>query len=528
MSAGAVAPPPYPVRALSAGRKLLLPSPSDCLFIAWILWVFVVGQPGWSVLLDDGDAGWHIRVGESILETGAIPRTDPFSFTRPDAPWYAWEWLSDIAYAAAHRAAGLKGVTLLAGVAIAAFGALLFRYMIWRGANLPASLAAVMLAFGASSVHFLARPHVFTFVLVTAALWLLERDERAPDRVLWALAPAAAIWTNLHGGFVALLACLGILAAGSGVEALLGAPGGRQRAKRYALLLAACAAATLANPYGVRLHVHVYDYLRADWIRNTVEEFKSPLFRTENAYQFEALLFLGIMAAASLSAKRRLAWAGLILAWAHLALVSARHVPIFVIVAAPAIAGELTALWRRWVESAPRKSARGVLQQLSEDFGAGARRTSIWPVVFVVFLALVGEPLGWPADFPAREFPVAMMNRHRDLLASTRVFANDEWADYLLYRNYPRQRVFFDGRSDFYGPELTREYISAYQGRHDWRQILDRYRAETVLVPPDTPLASLLKGDAGWKLLEDNGEAALFVRRPASGGSNQSTAALMK
>src|SRR5258705_8421861 len=94
---------------------LLIPSLSDCLFLAILLWVFAAGS-GWSVLLSDGDTGWHIRTGDYILATGSVPTRDLFSFSKAGAPWYAWEWLADIVFAIFHRAAGLKGVSVLAGV----------------------------------------------------------------------------------------------------------------------------------------------------------------------------------------------------------------------------------------------------------------------------------------------------------------------------------------------------------------------------------------------------------------------------
>ena len=52
---------------------------------------------GYRKLFRDSDAGWHIRTGELILETGRLPRTDPFSFTKAGQPWIAWEWAADVA-----------------------------------------------------------------------------------------------------------------------------------------------------------------------------------------------------------------------------------------------------------------------------------------------------------------------------------------------------------------------------------------------------------------------------------------------
>lgn len=504
-----------PGRAGLYQRRWLAFSMADCLFISWIVWVFIAAPAGWDVLLADGDTGWHIRTGQWIVATGEVPRSDFFSFSKAGEAWYAWEWLSDVIYAAAFAWGGLKGVVLLAGALIAAFGVLLLRYMLWQGASVVAALPICLLAFGASSVHFLARPHLFTWLLLVVLLWLWERDCRTEDGWIWLLVPLVALWVNLHGGFVAGLASLAVLAAGRVGESL--AAGERRQAWRQALrgaaLWLAAAAASLVNPYGWELHRHLIAYLRADWIRDAVNEFRSPSFRTENLFQFELLLFGGLMAAAGAFRERRLGQGALILLWAHAALVSARHIPIFVVVAAPRAAVEATRLWKALAASRPRGSPVRVLDRMARDWAPGLCRVSLWPAVFLALLAVLDVPVGWPKDFPAAKFPVAMAERHAELLAGARLFADDDWADYLLFRNYPRQRVFFDGRSDFYGRALMADYLSVMNGRHDWEEVLDRHGCDAVLVPPESAAASLLKQSRAWRLLEDDGQAALFVRR---------------
>ena len=64
-----------------------------CVTLFYCLFLF----QGYQKLFRDSDAGWHIRTGEAILATGTLPRTDPYSFTRAGQPWFAWEWLADVA-----------------------------------------------------------------------------------------------------------------------------------------------------------------------------------------------------------------------------------------------------------------------------------------------------------------------------------------------------------------------------------------------------------------------------------------------
>src|SRR6266481_3332257 len=87
---------------------MLLPSLTDFFFGALLLWLFLGG--GGQSLLGDGDTGWHIRTGDYILEQHVVPHKDIFTFTRPNEPWFAWEWLSDVLFARVHQMSGVKGV----------------------------------------------------------------------------------------------------------------------------------------------------------------------------------------------------------------------------------------------------------------------------------------------------------------------------------------------------------------------------------------------------------------------------------
>jgi hypothetical protein len=116
-----------------------------------------------------------------------------------------------------------------------------------------------------------------------------------------------------------------------------------------------------------------------------------------------------------------------------------------------------------------------------------------------------------------------MVTRHAHLIRTGRVVTTDQWADYLIYRFYPGMRVYVDGRSDFYGPTLGKEYVRLSYGQYNWRSTVERHRFTVALVPAEWSLASLLKEDTRWRLVEDNGKALLFVRvstpsRPAQTG----------
>jgi hypothetical protein len=499
---------------------ILFPSMVDFFFGALLLWLFVGG--GGKSLLGDGDTGWHIRTGDYILEHRAVPRKDIFTFTKPDEPWFAWEWLTDVIFAKLHQTWGLKGIVLLAGVLLCGMATILFCHMMWSGGNVFFALAASLLANGASTVHFLARPHVFTFLLLALSLWILARDRRRPDGAIWLLAPLTAVWVNLHGGFLAVIVCLGLTAAGYGLQWLFSRSAENLFfLRRYSILAALCSLATLVNPYGYRLHLHILEYLRSSFVMDAVQEFQSPTFRGENMLQFEFLLFAGLAAAGVLLTKKRFVEALLILFWAQASLTSVRHVPIFVIVAAPILVVLLTEFWTSWTIHKSRNSITGILRDLGAEFSSKSLRVSIWVPVIVFAMGIsMTRAKGdtWPEDFPKVKFPVALVNQYTERLAPMsgqipRTFTSDQWGDYLTYRLYPRIRVFVDGRSDLFGPALGREYVHVAGGNYEWESLLDRYRIDMALVPIDWPLAELLKRSPRWRLVKDDGLGILFERR---------------
>jgi hypothetical protein len=510
----------------------LIPSLSDWVFVTLLGWLFFFAASA-SALLGDGDTGWHIRTGEHILATGQFPRQDLFSFTMEGRQWFAWEWLADVILAVAHQFGGLAGVSLLGGVVIAATAAAQLRYMQWLRVNVLVAVVALMIINGASSVHWLARPHMFTWGFFLATLWMLESDARRPSWRVYLLVPLVVLWTNIHGGFVAGLITIGIYGVGRTIEQLWEAyqVSWPQRgwvlppaASRYGGLLLLCLAATLLNPYTYELHQHIFLYLQSDFILTHVQEFQSPNFRGESETMYEVALLLSVAASGLMLRRGEVARPLLILAWAHASLVSVRHMPLFMIVAVPFLARELTS----WLEAGARTGNSWFkgLSDLAADYGGG-RKTAAearpalasWlGVAGVVALALVlqarqGQRL-WTAEFPDIRFPALACDTFGEQLKGRRVLTMDQWGDYLIYRFYPEMKVFIDGRSDFYAPEIRDDYVGLLSSHWGWEKVLDRYGFDAALVPVDWSLGAALKLHPDWRLVYDDGFALLFERRP--------------
>lgn len=499
------------------------PSLFDLFLFSVLAWTFLASAKdfGWSQMLSDGDAGWHMRVGQWILEHGRVPTQDFFSFSKAGQPWFAWEWLSDVIFALAHGWLGLKGmIWLSAALFLAVVGGIFFR-VVRCGANIFVAVPLTMIAVGVIRIHLLARPHMFTLLFVVLALWLIDRDLKEPTRWIWSLVPLAVLWTNLHGGWAALVAILGVVSAGAAAEALAGRRDW-STARRYAILAVSCAFASLINPYGWQLHLHMGAYLDSKWIAEAVEEFQAPKFRTEGQKMLEIILFGALVVAGIELRRRRFITPFLLLFWAHATITSVRHAPILAIIALPALAAAMAAGWDRVAKRFKKSSLPGIIHAVGRDMQPSIARPTFWSVLPMLVVANPLLPLQWPANFPDEMFPVAFVDRHQPVLAQSRLLTTDEWADYLLYRNYPNQRVFFDGRSDFYGEQLGREFLRMVNGHFDWDKLLTKHKIDAVMLPPATALAGLLKGSGRWRMVSDSGNEILFVLR----GSGPEKAAL--
>ena len=476
--------------------------------------MFMTTSDGWSRLLLDADTAFHTRIGQHILSTWSVPHTDLFAFSKVAQPWYAFEWLSETALACAYNAASWKGVALLAGVSIALYITMLLKFIMWKGANGLIAMVITLLVATGTSIHFHARPHLWTLLFLTASIWLLEYNRRDGGRLIWVLIPMTALWANIHGGFFIFFVLLALRIFGCVGESHFW-PESRHERRSEAVQLVwvgvACLCASLLNPYGYRLHEHILETLKSKWIIANVSEFQSPSFNSEPMYDVMILLFAGLVSIAPLMRKKRLVEPLWILFLAYASLTSVRHATIFLLVVAPIVAVELSQWWERVAEGKSKASLMGMLNDVSRSLSAGMPGTSLLIPMAIIALALA-PGLQWPTVFPEQWVPVKFIETHHDLLAASRVFASDQIADYLVFRNYPRQRVFLDSRHNYYGEEIGNDYIAINSGSPQWRSLLDKYKFDLILCESDAPVGTLVQATGGWRIVDRTEKFILFAR----------------
>jgi hypothetical protein len=501
----------------------LFPSLTDVAFLMPIAFVFL-RMGGASGMLGDGDTGWHVRTGEWILANHRVPTQDMFSYTKAGQPWFAWEWLWDVAFAWLYQHGAMAAVVLASMVVISLTSVLLFRLVRRKSGNALIAIAIMYLVTGGSAIHWLARPHLFTLLFTVIFYSILERVKEGRTHLLWSLPLLTVLWTNLHGGFFVGIILIGTYGAGELASALFNARAdeGLAAARRsvpYLATAAASALATLINPYSYHLHAHIYEYLTDKYQYKNIVEFQSFNFHHPVTVFFEPMLVLGLAAAVWSLFRKDFVYTLLIAGWAHVALVTVRNTPIFMIVAAPPVAMMLESLLREL----PVRDLAAWLRRAAlnfERFAADFSETDAVARFHVASAAAIGllavlfyapnAPAQCRAEYDAKHYPAKAVEVLRQAGAADTIFTEDAWGGYLIYRLYPTSKVFIDGRSDFYGSIFNEKYLNVMNVRYDWEKNLDQYHVNTILLSPNVSLAGTLKESRRWHTVYDDGVAIVF------------------
>jgi hypothetical protein len=494
----------------------LVPNLAAMLAAATLFYCLVLYGP--SQLFRDSDSGWHIRTGQWILAHRSLPPSDLFSFSKAAEPWFAWEWLSDTLLGGLDRMGGLAAIAGFLSLIVALCTWLWCRLSFAAGGDffLTALFAAPMVT--TASLHWLARPHVLSWVFLLGTLLYAERCSvqlpRSRAAGLLTVAFVSALWANIHGSFFLGTAIALIYAVGHLAEDILWSRTGSSKWRWFLLCAAASVAGSLANPYGWKLHAHIFGYLTDNELTSRIAEFQSFNFHDKDAAQVVLVMAIAALGGVLALGQRKVAHFLLSVLLLVAALRSARVIPLVALLLLPLANGAIRTALDRASGLAPR--LRRLLDTvLRESNGLRRWDRELSGAAFLVCVALLSALLlSRPAfsgaiQFPADRFPVAASAAVAGLPASARILSSDSFGGYLIYRFDGARKVFFDGRSDFYGSDFMKQYMVLSTARPGWKDLVRRYGFTHALLSADSALAAALT-DAGWKTIYKDKSATLL------------------
>ena len=454
------------------------------------------------------DVWHHVGSGRFVVQNRGPASVDVFSCTAQGKRWLQFEWLSQLLLYGVHEAGGVSGLLLVRIVAAAGMAVFLLVAARRRGANGAASAIAVALAACVMSGRFFSRPEIFTLLLMAAFMVSVEKLRKGKTRWFFVPALLMAPWVNMHGAWVAGIAYLGLVCAGETAPRLL-------RLKKAAsprtlkflwLALALAMAATLVNPYGWHIWEVPFSLSRTAEVRAHIAEWKPPTLDTWlDSRNIGVFLFVGslILAPSAISIADALA----ILFFGFLAFTARRHLTLAMLVTAPIFARQLSLIWDRSLLSRKPVFSRGVVRVGGTVvICAAAALTALGG--FHLPRAGVG--------LDKKVYPVAAVDFLETHDLKGNLFNAYSFGNYLLYRRYPDNRVFIDGRVDMYGSEIVKLFTRVRRANEGWQQILKDHDIEIAVLEiskrSDIPIVVALHRSPEWALCYWDNLSAIYVR----------------
>jgi hypothetical protein len=459
--------------------------------------------------LSDPDFWWHLKTGEYIINTGLIPNTDFYSFTKAGAEWVTHEWLSEAVFYLIYSQIGFGGLMLI----FAALTTLAF-WLTFKRFNAHPLVGgfAVILGAWATLPTIGVRPRVFTLLLASIYLVILERQSRGGRGAdVWWLIPLMALWVNLHGGFVLGFALLVLAIVGIIIDHWLCGESLRRawpQVQTLGVVLLGCLAVALFNPSGPRIYTFPFEIFLSPIQQQTVNDWLSPNFHAPG-WRPLAFLVLATITGLALSQKKvRPSDLLVFLAVTYMTFNSKRHVAILALVAIPLLGGTI----QSWLASTPL--ARFVV---SDELCRGHRYDFILTLFLLLPLtlftpmlvsALTAAPAQHQVNVPVKAVEYMKAN---EITGNTFTEPNT-WGGYLIWA-LPSNPVYIDGRIDMYGDEFVSEYLDVTSGVTDWRPIFDRHRVRVAVLRRKKFLARELSGSPEWEKVFEDEMAVIVIKK---------------
>ncbi len=520
------------------GRKITA-SPSPSRLNIRHLWMLVPGlMVAWMGLMHPVrllDFWWHLKMGEVIVTSRAIPRVDLFSFTRTGQPFVYQNWLGEVLYYLVYQAGGLPLMIAFNTMLLVLTFVVILHLCLRANSRLHVAVLCSLVAADVLGLYSSVRPQSYSFVLFAAFYCILWMYREGRWDCLWALPVLMVVWVNLHGAFVL---GIGLLILVWGTEAIRRAargPGAGTLSpaalRKLTLILALTVVACLANPEGYRVFAYVRQLQVDPSSQQFVTEWQVPSVKEQSGLlMFFGPFFLALLVFFYTRSPLSLTELGLFSAFAVLALGARRNGIWFGLIVAPMLARHATGLRIPDLRDDSRvvswlRAAAGRLQKRPE--GSQSNHPGLNRLLLACLLLFTVMLSPWVRPHLKVErlhprlieesTPVGAMDFFAEHQLSGNIFHPQAYGDYLIWRLWPQQRSFIDGRVHLYDESLVRDYRQAFWDEH-WESRLAKYDIQYLLLPKDDEnSASMIndaRGSSNWMLLYEDRISVLFERQP--------------
>ena len=326
----------------------------------WFAWLSVVavGIISCIKVIHEPDIWWQIRTGQWILENGAVPKVDVFSFTFLNDPWINVKWFAEVLMASVNNVFGAEWLILLQIICVSLI--LLYCYKLsvviaLKVANTTLEVPKTGIMVSALVLLFTinyrmnSRPEMFSHLLVIIFLYYLYKYSKSKSNWLYIIIPLQILWTNTHEAYGMGVVLILIFLFSHWAEHFLY---NQAKPLKFTLIGVVAILSSAINPNGAQMIAHPFNIFG----QLSENKFTSELlgFRDGDFWHFQAFMMLIVFAICILYFLKRggkkleeiqdviktfgLAYLLIVLAFFYLSLTAFRNIPFFMIVCAPLVA----------------------------------------------------------------------------------------------------------------------------------------------------------------------------------------------
>src|SRR5262245_47678145 len=502
--------------SLSTNRPLSLKITADSLWLG--LPVFALICKVFMFRLPVLDFWWHLKMGEVIATTRSIPRVDSFSFTAAGRPFVVQNWLAELIFYGTYTIGGAPLIVFLtAAIALSGF---LLMYRLSFDATDRLRIAAFLGFLAVAGNYTFARPQAFSFLLFAAYYFILVRyRERRSDRV-WLLPFLMVLWVNLHGAFVLGLGLIALYIGCEGCRRLLDPSRADalslKEIRKLALVLMLCGAATLFNPE----HYKIYEYVRTVIFNTASQQFVTE-WQPPRVNQLLGILlfyspwFIGLFIFIHARRKPDLTETALFFGFGIFAMTAIRNAAWFATVAYPILARYLTEVDLEAIVPPRLRAVSRIFTRTESPRVESPAQSKLNLAIAILAVLVIVARSPW---IRGAQDNTALLDAHTPVGAATfiagrnltgRIFHPQIFGDYLIWRLWPAQRSFVDGRVHVFDLEFIRQNSILLRDSH-WEDLLRRWDIQYMLLSKspddeDNPKAiEVARNSPHWrKLYED-------------------------
>jgi hypothetical protein len=442
-------------------------------------------------LMPSTDLAYLIRVGDLMADAGSVLRSDTLTYTAAGMPWVNQQWGSSLVLAKGYALAGWPGLVVLRAALVSVCFGVTYRRARTVGADPMVCGVLVLVGFICAATlpgSLALRPQLLVAPLFVLSSWILARRVAHP----WGLAalPIVGIaWANLHGSFVLLPVVLAIAFVGDLVAR-------RRLAWATGSLTLVTLATPIVSPWGPRIYGYLADLISSPVVR-VIDEWRPAVLRFPAGIVFVLACIGGAVALWRRAERRPTAEESLgILVFTVLAAASGRNI-LWWALYVPPIAAVLLRSWRP-SSSASVRAGRAVAAGLVVLVALG-----LWRVVRTD-----------PDERLLGDAPPGITAALADTAGDHRIFAADwpGWFEFAL----PGVPMFVDPRVELFPEHVWDQYFQVVTGDASWRDVLDGWDVDTVVVDPSMhpALDAAIGLDPAWRRTYADDDGAIYERVP--------------